>query len=551
MGCSGRGSTRPPIPKSAAPRRPRWSSPSASSAPSGSSLPSWSADKSRLVNDALGTHGLRGHAITVEAERQGYDGVVLDYSPVGYRHQEVVAFDRDQIQILGPVAVRPLVTEEVAEPDLSYLLAPSGRTRAIGHEDGPEPPTDGIARYRSPHGSYRYVYYVDGVAVSALQVMTRDKRYGRVANVWTAPQARRHGYATALLQQARRDLKTVEHSDDLSTDAVAWVGRVGEPLDGGNGYMHAAENLSQAEREALANMADGYGFKLSGHAWRPTGGDAPPISNGTMKRLARRRFVTFVGVVPGTEPAITSQGLEALRDGGYTLGETDADSWEDYLAPGEARYIPAVVLPQMPDVVARAAAAGMPQGAEFMGAGMTGVVFCVGAVAYKVARQASPTLRRMLEEEAEWLAAAANVPTVAPHVAGVRRFDPGNVVIVRDCPRADPDEPRWKWESAIFDLHRRIEQAMLPNGWTAPEFKPDSYVLTSGGPILVDASMPSRVGNVLARYVEDLVEGERELGDERPSDLAFAVRREVGQTLSQAEADRLQALLDRRWPGVA
>ena len=263
-------------------------------------FPSWSADKSRLVNDALGTHGLRGTAITVEAERQGYDGVVLDYSPVGYRHQEVVAFDRDQIQILGPIAVRPLVTEEVAEPDLSYLLAPRGRARAIGHEDGPEPPTDGIARYRSPHGSYRYVYYVDGVAVSALQVMTRDKRHGRVANVWTAPQARRHGYATALLQQARRDLKTVEHSDDLSTDAVAWVGRVGEPLDDGT------------------------------------------------------------------------------------------DSWEDYLAPDEARYVPAIVLPQMPDIVARAAAGGMPRGAEYMGAGMTGVVFCVGEVAYKVARSSEP-----------------------------------------------------------------------------------------------------------------------------------------------------------------
>ena len=203
----------------------------------------------------------------------------------------------------------------------------------------------------------------------------------------------------------------------------------------------------------------------------------------------------------------------------------------------------------MPDVVARAAAAGMPAGAEFMGAGMTGVVFCVGGEAFKVARQATPTLRRMLEEEAEWLGAAARVPAVAPHVAGVRRFDPRNVVIVRDCPRADPDQPRWKWEGALFDLHRSIEQAMLPNGWTAPEFKPDSYVLTSQGAILVDASMPSRVGHVLSLYIEDLVEGERELGDERPSDLAFAVRREVGQTLTREEADRLQALLERRWPG--
>src|SRR5580658_2185830 len=116
----------------------------------------------------------------------------------------------------------------LAEPDLSYLLGARGTVRAIGHEDGPEPPSDGIARYRSPEGSYRYVYYVDGAAISALQVMTRDKRTARVANVWTARQARRRGYASALLQQARRDFRKVEHSDDLSSDAAAWVERVGE-----------------------------------------------------------------------------------------------------------------------------------------------------------------------------------------------------------------------------------------------------------------------------------------------------------------------------------
>ena len=123
-----------------------------------------------------------------------------------------------------------------------------------------------------------------------------------------------------------------------------------------------------------------------------------------------------------------------------------------------------------------------------------------------------------------------------------------NLVIVRDCPRKDPDESMSRWESRLWDLHREIERDMLPHGWTAPEFKPDSYVLTAQGPILVDASMPSRVGAVLARYVEGIVAGARPLGNDSPSDLAFAVRREVGQTLSQAESDRLEALIDRRWP---
>ena len=102
-----------------------------------------------------------------------------------------------------------------------------------------------------------------------------------------------------------------------------------------------------------------------------------------------------------------------------------------------------------------------------MGAGMTGVVFCVGAVASQGRAQASPTLRRMLEEEAEWLARPPTSPPIGPHVAGVA-VRPGTWSSCATAARADPDEPRWKWESALFDLPRRIEQAMLPNGWTAP-----------------------------------------------------------------------------------
>jgi len=233
-----------------------------------------------------------------------------------------------------------------------------------------------------------------------------------------------------------------------------------------------------------------------------------------------------------------------LRDAG-----TGGGNWEDYLAPGEARYVPPVVLPQMPDIVARAAAAGMPPGVEFMGAGMTGAVFCAGPVAYKVARSTAPITQRMLEEEAEWLFAAATVPDVAPHVARISGFDPNNAVIVRECPHADRDQSRSRWESRVSDLHSAIERDMLPHGWTAPEFKPDSYVLTTQGPVLVDASMPTRVGQVLARYVEDVVAGERPLGDDRPSDLAFYVRREEGKTLTYRESEDLQLLIEHRWPG--
>ena len=68
-------------------------------------FPSWSSDKRKLIDQALDTaEPLRGSALTSELERQGYDGVILDYSPVGYHHQEVVVFSPSQIEIVGPVA---------------------------------------------------------------------------------------------------------------------------------------------------------------------------------------------------------------------------------------------------------------------------------------------------------------------------------------------------------------------------------------------------------------------------------------------------------------
>jgi hypothetical protein len=230
----------------------------------------------------------------------------------------------------------------------------------------------------------------------------------------------------------------------------------------------------------------------------------------------------------------------ALRDG--------AEDWRDALAPGEARFVPAIVQPQMPDIVRRALAAGARPPLEYMGAGMTGVVFCAGDIAYKVARDTRPIDHQFFEEEAEWLRAVTAVPEVAPHVVHFRGFDPDNLVIVRDCPVADPDQSAWRYgENKLHDLHRQIERDMIPHGWTAPEFKLDSYVLTTRGPVLVDASMPSRVGEELARYVEAVAADERPLWT-TPEDLAFAVRMEAGRTLTQAKSDRLEALIAERWP---
>jgi hypothetical protein len=253
---------------------------------------------------------------------------------------------------------------------------------------------------------------------------------------------------------------------------------------------------------------------------------------------------------PGARQKAERQG-RAAHARGYGLREPSSD-WEDALVRGDARYVPAGVAPQMPGVVARARAAGARPPLEYVGAGMTGVVLCAGDVAYKVARDTRPIDHQFFEEEADWLAAASQVPAVAPHVAHLHDFDPESLVIVRDCVRADPEQSAWRYgEGKLHDLHRQIERDMIPYGWTAPEFKPDSYVLTTRGPVLVDASMPSRVGNELAQYVEAVVADERPLWTTRPEDLAFAVRMEAGRTLTQEESDRLEAMIARRWSARA
>jgi hypothetical protein len=115
---------------------------------------------------------------------------------------------------------------------------------------------------------------------------------------------------------------------------------------------------------------------------------------------------------PGA-PSRLPRGFGPIR----RLGMREDTDWRNALVPGDDQYVPPVVLPQMPGIVARALTAGARAPLEYVGAGMTGVVFCSGDVAYKVARATRPIDHQGFEDEAEWLAAAARVPSVAPSVA--------------------------------------------------------------------------------------------------------------------------------------
>jgi hypothetical protein len=176
---------------------------------------------------------------------------------------------------------------------------------------------------------------------------------------------------------------------------------------------------------------------------------------------------------------------------------------------------------------------------------MTGIVFCdARGVGYKAARRPNEGLsRKLVAEEAEWLRTASTVPSIRRHVARFRAWHPEEVVLERECVQESKPPSYWRERKTgrldRFELHREIERAMLPYGWSAPEYKEDSYRYARGrGWVLVDASMPHRVGANLVRRAAETLQGKR-FYSERPTDVAFALRMESGKTVPPATAKRL------------
>ena len=83
-----------------------------------------------------------------------------------------------------------------------------------------------VAVFIDPHGSYRFVKFVNGEPAAAVQIVTRDKKHGIVARAYTRPEFRRKGFATELLQYGRKMFGSLEFSSDQSEMGKAWVGSV-------------------------------------------------------------------------------------------------------------------------------------------------------------------------------------------------------------------------------------------------------------------------------------------------------------------------------------
>jgi len=189
------------------------------------------------------------------------------------------------------------------------------------------------------------------------------------------------------------------------------------------------------------------------------------------------------------------------------------------------------VRPYIPEAYGRAIRAGARPPLIYVGAGQYGIVFCdEEGHAWKVARiQAdAPASHRlfMLESvasEYEFLRDAAKTE-MARNIAKVYAIHPEELVLERECVNGRPGG--WAEDSKLRNLHHRIWDAMIPAGWTAPEFKEDSYIIRPDGqPVLVDISMVMRVGENLAGWIEDVLDGRRKTKD-RWHDLAFFLLRE-------------------------
>jgi hypothetical protein len=63
-------------------------------------MTTWGQDKRAIVRDALGLpRSASADDVTKAAGAKGHDSVVLDYSPLGYKHNEIVVFSDRMVSI--------------------------------------------------------------------------------------------------------------------------------------------------------------------------------------------------------------------------------------------------------------------------------------------------------------------------------------------------------------------------------------------------------------------------------------------------------------------
>ena len=165
---------------------------------------------------------------------KGYQGIHVGQG--SSRHNNYLVFDPKNVRPINIVdrgSEKPAAQAWVRRncrfamefnENLRTLLAPPGQYPGVGHEHG-SPVEDGISVFQDPNGSFRYVLYIGGIAVAGMQVMSREKGKGILANAFTHPDHRRKGYATQVLNRIRQDFPHLEYSKDRSEAGAGFVSK--------------------------------------------------------------------------------------------------------------------------------------------------------------------------------------------------------------------------------------------------------------------------------------------------------------------------------------
>jgi hypothetical protein len=206
---------------------------------------------------------------------------------------------------------------------------------------------------------------------------------------------------------------------------------------------------------------------------------------------------------------------------------------------------------QLFDFEARARAAGARGELSYIGAGAEGYVMCdEHGKAFKAAWPG----KSGLDDEARWFQMAAKIPSIKQHVPKFAHYDAEERVLVREClvPRANPrGTSRGTYNSKkLWELHQRLTATMAPYGFGRPEFKPDSYVYTKRGPVLVDAGFAVNRGGQLVKEALATLK-QNKITPVEAEDLAFALRMERGETVPPKVANKLLARLKERDQNVS
>jgi len=168
----------------------------------------------------------------------------------------------------------------------------------------------------------------------------------------------------------------------------------------------------------------------------------------------------------------------------------------------------------------------------YAGYGMFGVVICdCRGLAYKHCRNDSNANIRVIEDEYEFLSACRVVLELRKHTARPRTRT--ETMLIRECVNGRPGS--WSDDERLTLLHNKYYEMRNVTGWTAPEFKEDSYIIEDGSnrAVLVDASMAMRIGPTLIQYITDILSGRRPIRGQRWRDLAFDVWHELQHGLDR------------------